>query len=110
MTPGAVPGVRTGACEPVGPVGQITNRSRNVGTRPDRRRPAPDGGTTVSAGTWTRGVAEVLSERENRRLHEIEVQLRCEVSYAGLGLIGLPGAVSVDASSAAPLDPYRSYQ
>jgi Flp pilus assembly protein TadG len=37
----------------------------------------------------------------------ITVTLTCEVSYAGLGLIGLPGSATVQATSAAPLDTYR---
>jgi Flp pilus assembly protein TadG len=36
-----------------------------------------------------------------------QVDLDCTVSYAGLGLIGLPGTVSVDAVSNAPIDVYR---
>ena len=35
------------------------------------------------------------------------VDLRCSVSYAGLGLIGLPGSVGVSAASNAPIDVYR---
>jgi Flp pilus assembly protein TadG len=35
------------------------------------------------------------------------VDLNCSVSYAGLGLIGLPGSVGVDAASSAPIDVYR---
>lgn len=37
----------------------------------------------------------------------VTVQLTCQVSYDGLGLIGLPGSVAVNATSSAPLDPYR---
>jgi Flp pilus assembly protein TadG len=37
----------------------------------------------------------------------ITVTLTCEVSYTGLGLIGLPGAATVRATSAAPLDTFR---
>ena len=37
----------------------------------------------------------------------VRVTLRCQVSYQGLGLIGLPGSVSVEADSAAPIDFYR---
>jgi Flp pilus assembly protein TadG len=37
----------------------------------------------------------------------ITVTLTCEVSYAGLGLIGLPGAATVQVTSAAPLDTFR---
>jgi Flp pilus assembly protein TadG len=37
----------------------------------------------------------------------VRVSLDCQVSYAGLGLIGLPGSVSVKATSAAPIDRYR---
>jgi len=35
------------------------------------------------------------------------IDLTCTVSYAGLGLIGLPGTVGVDAVSNAPIDVYR---
>jgi Flp pilus assembly protein TadG len=37
----------------------------------------------------------------------VTVQLDCQVSYDGLGLIGLPGSVAVVASSSAPIDPFR---
>jgi Flp pilus assembly protein TadG len=37
----------------------------------------------------------------------ITVTLACDVSYAGLGLIGLPGSTTVRTTSAAPLDTYR---
>lgn len=35
------------------------------------------------------------------------VDLSCSVTYAGLGLIGLPGSVDVDGVSSAPIDVYR---
>lgn len=38
---------------------------------------------------------------------QVTVTLDCRVSYDGLGLIGLPGSVSVDGTSTAPLDQYR---
>jgi len=38
----------------------------------------------------------------------ITVTLRCEVSFSGLGLVGLPGSTTVTARSSAPLDYYRS--
>jgi Flp pilus assembly protein TadG len=41
---------------------------------------------------------------------QITVSLGCSVSMSGLGLIGLPGNVGVDADSAVPLDPYRRYE
>lgn len=37
----------------------------------------------------------------------ITTRLDCEVSLSGLGLIGLPGSVDVDAASHAPLDTLR---
>lgn len=37
----------------------------------------------------------------------VQVQMDCQVSYDGLGLIGLPGSVQVTATSSAPIDPYR---
>lgn len=37
----------------------------------------------------------------------ITVTVSCTVSYAGLGLIGLPGTKEFSASSSAPLDTYR---
>ncbi len=37
----------------------------------------------------------------------ITVTITCEVSYDGLGLIGLPGSKSVTISSSAPIDLYR---
>ncbi len=37
----------------------------------------------------------------------ITVTVTCDVSYAGLGLLGLPGSKRVSASSSAPLDTYR---
>lgn len=41
---------------------------------------------------------------------EVSVTLNCRVSYEGLGLIGLPGSVELDATSFVPLDPYRRYE
>lgn len=38
---------------------------------------------------------------------QVRVELACRVSYDGLGLIGLPGSVSVDGASTAPLDRFR---
>lgn len=38
------------------------------------------------------------------------VRMRCEVSYEGLGLIGLPGSIDINVDSSAPLDPYRRYE
>ncbi|MFI7586914.1 TadE/TadG family type IV pilus assembly protein [Spongisporangium articulatum] len=37
----------------------------------------------------------------------ITTTLRCKVSFDQLGLLGLPGSVSVTATSSAPLDVYR---
>jgi Flp pilus assembly protein TadG len=37
----------------------------------------------------------------------ITVRLECSVPFSGLGLLGLPGSVSVHGESAAPLDLYR---
>ena len=37
-----------------------------------------------------------------------EVQLHCTVSYADLGLLGIPGSIAVDAEGHAPIDTYRS--
>lgn len=37
----------------------------------------------------------------------VVVTLDCDVSYDGLGLIGLPGSVAIDGESAAPIDQYR---
>jgi Flp pilus assembly protein TadG len=37
----------------------------------------------------------------------ITVTVTCEVSYDGLGLIGLPGSKTVTISSSAPIDLYR---
>ncbi|NEA31505.1 pilus assembly protein [Streptomyces sp. SID13031] len=37
----------------------------------------------------------------------ITVTLTCEVSYDGLGLIGLPGTKRITISSSAPIDVYR---
>lgn len=41
---------------------------------------------------------------------DVVVRLQCSVSMSGLGLIGLPGRVGVDAESSVPLDPYRRYE
>lgn len=38
----------------------------------------------------------------------ITVTVTCEVSYDGLGLLGLPGSATLTASSSAPVDRYRS--
>jgi hypothetical protein len=37
----------------------------------------------------------------------ISVHLECRVPLSGLGLLGLPGSVSVDGDSSAPLDLFR---
>lgn len=37
----------------------------------------------------------------------LTVTISCEVSYDGLGLIGLPGSKTVTISSSAPIDTYR---
>lgn len=37
----------------------------------------------------------------------ITAQLSCDVSYDGLGLIGLPGSVTIDGQSSAPIDTLR---
>jgi len=37
----------------------------------------------------------------------IKVTLRCDVSLSGLGLIGMPGSLTISGSSSAPLDYYR---
>jgi Flp pilus assembly protein TadG len=37
----------------------------------------------------------------------VAVTIRCQVSYSGLGLIGLPGSARVDGVSVAPLDRFR---
>lgn len=37
----------------------------------------------------------------------VRVSLTCQVSYAGLGLLGLPGSITVKAVSTAPIDVYR---
>jgi len=37
----------------------------------------------------------------------VTVRVRCDVSWANLGLIGLEGSASVSASSSTPLDTYR---
>ncbi|WP_243845117.1 TadE/TadG family type IV pilus assembly protein [Mumia sp. ZJ1417] len=39
----------------------------------------------------------------------VEVDMRCEVSNRGLGLIGLGGTQTLTASGAAPIDTYRRY-
>ncbi|WP_245993569.1 TadE family protein [Nocardioides immobilis] len=40
----------------------------------------------------------------------IRVVLNCSVPYDGLGLIGLPGSVDIEAESTVRLDPYRKYE
>jgi Flp pilus assembly protein TadG len=40
----------------------------------------------------------------------VAVTIRCQVSYSGLGLIGLPGSAMVEGNSVAPLDQYRRTQ
>jgi Flp pilus assembly protein TadG len=37
----------------------------------------------------------------------VQVTIACQVSYSGLGLIGLPGSAHVKGSSVAPLDQFR---
>lgn len=40
----------------------------------------------------------------------VSVQVRCPVPYDDLGLLGLPGHVTVEAESHVRLDPYRSLE
>ena len=40
----------------------------------------------------------------------VSVTLRCQVPYGDLGLLGLPGSVTVDAESHVRLDPYRRFE
>ena len=56
----------------------------------DRCQPAALGGQFAPGGTIT-------------------VTVTCDVSYDGLGLIGLPGAATLTATSSAPIDTYRSW-
>ncbi len=37
----------------------------------------------------------------------VTVRVRCHVSYAGLGFIGLPGTVPINGDSSAPIDTLR---
>jgi Flp pilus assembly protein TadG len=37
----------------------------------------------------------------------VAVVIQCQVSYSGLGLIGLPGSARLEGSSVAPLDQFR---
>jgi Flp pilus assembly protein TadG len=48
----------------------------------------------VDTSSWTEGGS-------------VGVTIRCQVSYAGLGLIGLPGSARVEGSSLAPLEQLR---
>ncbi len=40
----------------------------------------------------------------------VRVTLRCQVPYDDLGLLGLPGSVTVEADSQVRLDPYRRFE
>lgn len=51
----------------------------------------------VLSGTWEAG-------------GRITVTLDCQVSYQGLGLLGVPGHADIGSSSVVPLDPYRRYR
>lgn len=53
--------------------------------------------TVTVGGEWTSG-------------GDVVVRLQCSVSMSGLGLIGIPGRVGVEAESSVPLDPYRRYE
>lgn len=39
----------------------------------------------------------------------VSVRVRCDVPYDDLGLLGLPGSVTIEAESHVRLDPYRSF-
>jgi hypothetical protein len=39
---------------------------------------------------------------------EVEVQVRCTVSFSDLLVPGLPGSTTISASEVAPIDPYRA--
>lgn len=40
----------------------------------------------------------------------VSVTLRCRVPYDDLGLLGLPGGVTIEAESHVRLDPYRNFE
>lgn len=48
-----------------------------------------------------------LADTDFRSGGSVTTSVRCEVSYAGLGLLGLPGSADVSARSVAPIDLYR---
>lgn len=48
----------------------------------------------VDTSNWARGGS-------------VGVTIRCQVSYSGLGLIGLPGSARVEGGSTAPLEQFR---
>lgn len=51
----------------------------------------------VVGGTWGPGGDAV-------------VRMTCQVPLDGLGLVGVPGTVTVESESTVPLDPYRRYE
>lgn len=57
-------------------------------------------------GRW-RCAPVQLGESDWRPGGTVTVTLSCQVRYADLGLIGLPGSVTVTRNSSAPLDEYR---
>lgn len=48
-----------------------------------------------------------LSGSDFRAGGHVQVTITCDISYSGLGLVGLPGSVTMTGESAAPLDTYR---
>lgn len=65
-------------------------------------------GSTI-AGSLDSGSCRWDMDADWRADGTVQVEVTCEVSYAGLGLIGLPGSVTTSAESHVRLDPYREF-
>lgn len=62
----------------------------------------PDGATCQPADVVTNWPLPGSSQAGS-----VRVSITCDVSYSGLGLIGLPGSATLKGTSLAPLDQYR---
>lgn len=87
-------------------------------TRDAARAASLERDTTAALTSAEQTVSQSLGDRWNclaldldsldwRPGGTVTVRLTCEVSYRGLGLIGLPGSITITRDSTAPLDLYR---
>ena len=62
---------------------------------------------TVAAGTRTGACSGAGLSGAFVAGSTVQVEVRCSVTMSDLGLVGVPGTITVSGTSAAPLDTYR---